>query len=57
MVLAHVGHWAVQLVFFVPVVGFIAWLAVTQYRDRRARRTGAVADGGRPSEGEEIDDR
>jgi hypothetical protein len=39
MVYAHAGHWLVSLAYFVPVVGFLLWLAVTQYRERvRDRR-------------------
>ena len=33
--LAHAGHWLVQVVYFVPVLGFVIWLVVTQIRDRR----------------------
>lgn len=33
--LAHAGHWLVQVVYFVPVLGFIVWLVVTQIKDRR----------------------
>jgi hypothetical protein len=40
VVIAHVAHWS-SLVFFVPVIGFIAWLVVAQLRERRGRREGA----------------
>jgi membrane protein implicated in regulation of membrane protease activity len=36
--LAHAGHWAVQLVYFAPVLGFLIWLGVTQIRERRRGR-------------------
>jgi hypothetical protein len=35
--LAHVGHWAVTVAYFVPVVLFLIWLAVSQVRMRRER--------------------
>ena len=35
LVIAHVGHYT-SLVLFVPVIGFMIWLAVTQFRERRA---------------------
>jgi hypothetical protein len=39
MVIAHAGHWLVSVAYFVPVVGLLVWLAVTQYRERvRERR-------------------
>ena len=40
MLIAHVGHWLVSAAYFVPVVGFLAWLVVTVVRDRRANRDG-----------------
>ena len=43
--LAHAGHWLVQIAYFLPVVLFLIWLGVTVLRDRRselrARRAGA----------------
>jgi hypothetical protein len=38
LVIAHVGHWAVTIAYFIPVVGFMAWLAVTQLRARRRQK-------------------
>ena len=35
--IAHAGHWLVSLAYFIPVIAFIAWLAVTQIRERRSR--------------------
>jgi hypothetical protein len=35
LVFAHAGHWLVQIVYFLPVVAFLIWLGITQYRDRR----------------------
>ena len=39
--LAHAGHWLVNVVYVVPVLGFLAWLAVTAIRDRRRARAEA----------------
>jgi hypothetical protein len=36
--LAHAGHWLVNVAYFAPVVGFLAWLGWTELRGRRARR-------------------
>jgi hypothetical protein len=40
MYFAHPGHWLVNVAYFVPVVAFLAWLLVTQIRDRRRGRSG-----------------
>jgi hypothetical protein len=40
MYLAHAGHWLVNIAYFVPVVVFIAWLVVTQIKERRGGRSG-----------------
>ena len=44
--LGHVSHYWTSIMLFVPVVGFMVWLAVTQFRDRRAaaREAKAPAD-------------
>ena len=34
-VVAHAGHWLVQIAYFLPVVIFLIWLAFTVVRDRR----------------------
>jgi hypothetical protein len=36
--LAHAGHWLVNVAYFAPVVGFLAWLGWTELRGRRKRR-------------------
>ncbi|HLM27218.1 MAG TPA: hypothetical protein VK304_09665 [Thermoleophilaceae bacterium] len=36
-VIAHAGHWLVTIAYFIPVIGFMAWLAVAQLRARRQR--------------------
>ena len=41
MLIAHVSHWLVSVAYFVPVVGFLLWLGITQLR---ARRTGKTED-------------
>ena len=35
MIVAHTGHWLVNLAFALPAVAFIIWLAVITIRDRR----------------------
>lgn len=36
-VLAHAGHWLVQVAYFLPVVIFLIWLAITVLRERRSQ--------------------
>jgi len=38
MVLAHLGHWYVSLMYFGPVALLAGYLGVQNYRDRRKRR-------------------
>jgi hypothetical protein len=38
MLIAHAGHWLVSAAYFVPVLGFLIWLGVTQVRDRRENK-------------------
>ena len=40
IVLAHAGHWLVQLAYFLPVLGFLLWLVITTLRERRRERKG-----------------
>jgi hypothetical protein len=35
--IAHAGHWLVSIAYFLPVVAFLVWLGITQYRDRRGK--------------------
>jgi hypothetical protein len=35
MPIAHAGHTLVTIAYFLPVVAFLAWLVVTQLRERR----------------------
>jgi hypothetical protein len=35
VLIAHAGHWLVSAAYFVPVLGFLIWLGITQLRDRR----------------------
>jgi hypothetical protein len=37
---AHAGHWIVTAAYFAPVVAFLAWLVVTQLRERRGKGRG-----------------
>ena len=34
---AHAGHWATSLLYIVPVVGLLGFLAVQSWRERRRR--------------------
>jgi hypothetical protein len=36
--LAHAGHWAIYVLYAVPVIIVLASIAVTMLRDRRKRR-------------------
>lgn len=36
MLIAHAGHWLISAAYFVPVLGFLVWLGITQYRDRHS---------------------
>ncbi len=36
--LAHAGHWLTSVAYFLPVIAFLAWLAVVTIRDRRKQR-------------------
>lgn len=38
LVLAHPGHWLVNVAYFVPVAGFLIWLGITELRSRREKR-------------------
>ena len=41
MVTAHAGHWATSVMFLVPTVAFVGWLAATTAKEhRRNRREG-----------------
>ena len=35
MLIAHAGHWLVNLAYVAPVVGFLAWLGMATYKERR----------------------
>jgi membrane protein implicated in regulation of membrane protease activity len=36
-VVAHAGHWLVQVAYFMPVVLFLLWLGWTVLRERRSQ--------------------
>jgi hypothetical protein len=38
--IAHAGHWLTSIAYFLPVVVFIVWLAITQFKERRRSRNG-----------------
>lgn len=35
--IAHAGHWLTSIAYFLPVICFLAWLGITQLRERRSR--------------------
>jgi hypothetical protein len=35
--IAHAGHWLTGIAYFLPVIAFLVWLGITQYRERRSR--------------------
>lgn len=35
MLIAHAGHWLVSVSYFIPIIGFIVWLAIVQIKERR----------------------
>jgi hypothetical protein len=42
--IAHAGHYLVTIAYFLPVVAFLAWLVITQVRERRRGRDGTAPD-------------
>jgi hypothetical protein len=42
--IAHAGHWLTTIAYFLPVVAFLAWLLVTQIRERRRQRGGTAPE-------------
>ena len=42
--IAHAGHWLTTVAYFLPVVAFLAWLLVTQIRERRRGRRGTASE-------------
>jgi hypothetical protein len=38
ILLAHAAHTLVTIAYFLPVVGFLVWLAFIQLRERRRSR-------------------
>ena len=42
--IAHAGHWLVSVSYFVPILGFLIWLAVVQIKERRGG--GSSREGG-----------
>jgi hypothetical protein len=43
-VIAHAGHTLTTIAYFLPVIVFVAWLIVTQLRDRRNRNRSSAPD-------------
>jgi len=40
LVLAHAGHWLVQLIYLAPLVALVAIIAIARLRERREARRG-----------------
>jgi hypothetical protein len=40
VVLAHAGHWAVDLLFLAPVLVVLGWVVIANYRGRGRERSG-----------------
>jgi hypothetical protein len=40
MLIAHAAHTLTTIAYFVPVVAFLAWLLITQVKERRSRSRG-----------------
>jgi hypothetical protein len=38
ILLAHAGHWLVSLIYLVPVLAVVGWLAIMAVRERLQRR-------------------
>jgi hypothetical protein len=36
--IAHAGHWFTAIAYFTPVLTFLAWLGITQVRERRKEK-------------------
>jgi len=51
--LAHVGHWLVNLLYLVPLVIVVAMLGISSLRDRRAAAAAAAAGSAPPDAGDE----
>ena len=43
--IAHASHWLVNIAYLAPVLGFLAWLALTTFRERREERRGRGQQG------------
>ena len=54
MVLAHAGHWAVQLLYLLPVVTLIGAVALAKWRDPGDADADADADERSPTDREEA---
>jgi len=49
LLLAHVGHWLVNVLYLVPLVIIVAMLAVSSIRDRRAEAVETAAGSAPPT--------
>jgi hypothetical protein len=35
--IAHAAHWLTSIAYFLPVIAFLVWLGIAQYRERRRK--------------------
>jgi hypothetical protein len=50
LVLAHAGHWLVQLIYLAPLGVLVVIIAVSKARERKEARGAAARDPERPPE-------
>jgi hypothetical protein len=43
--IAHTSHWLVNVAYLAPVLGFLAWLGLTTFKERREERRGGGPEG------------
>jgi hypothetical protein len=46
--IAHAGHWLLNVAYLAPVLGFLGWLLLTTWRERRGQREGGEKERERP---------
>jgi len=43
--IAHASHWLVNIAYLAPVLGFLAWLGLTTFKERREGRRDGGQEG------------
>ena len=43
--IAHASHWLVNIAYLAPVLGFLAWLGLTTFKERREERRDGGQEG------------